>query len=378
MSAVLKPPPPPPLSLPDTTPSDLIGEAAQVFLAELHYRFEPTRQALLTARRTRQARFDGGELPDFRADTRHIRERDWQVAALPAALLDRRVEITGPVDPKMVINALNSGANCYMADFEDSTAPTWDNLITGQRALREAISGTLTFNSNGKHYALRPERERAVLIVRPRGWHLDEKHVLIDDERLSGALFDAGLFLFHNAHALAAKDRGPYLYLPKLQTMEEAQLWQDVLTHIEAALGLPKGQIKVTVLIETLPAAFEMDEILYVLRNRITGLNCGRWDYIFSYIKTKVLGAMHNSKQRYFVFIRHHSCFLCFRKEQEHKQLPTLFLFQGCITRSKCGSHKTDSSETFLYGASLHSFFQFHTNLDFSKTCVQNYNIQYT
>jgi len=286
MSAVLKPPPPPPLSLPDTTPSDLIGEAAQVFLAELHYRFEPTRQALLAARRARQARFDGGELPDFRADTRHIRERDWQVAVLPTALLNRRVEITGPVDPKMVINALNSGANCYMADFEDSTAPTWDNLITGQRALREAIAGTLSFNSNGKHYALRPESERAVLIVRPRGWHLDEKHVLVDGERLSGALFDAGLFLFHNAHALAGRDRGPYLYLPKLQTMEEAQLWQDVLTHIEAALGLPEGQIKVTVLIETLPAAFEMNEILYVLRNRIAGLNCGRWDYIFSYIKT--------------------------------------------------------------------------------------------
>jgi len=190
------------------------------------------------------------------------------------------VEITGPVDPKMVINALNSGAKCYMADFEDATAPSWDNLMTGQRALRQAIVGTLRFEGNGKHYTLRPESDRAVLIVRPRGWHLDEKHVLIEGERMSAALFDAGLFIFHNARRLAAKDRGPYLYLPKLQTMEEAG------SHMEAALGLPEGQIKVTVLIETLPAAFEMDEILYVLRNRIAGLNCGRWDYIFSYIKT--------------------------------------------------------------------------------------------
>jgi len=286
MSAVLKPPPAAPIELPASAPADLLGETAQIFLSELHYRFESTRQSLLAARRRQQARYDAGELPDFRNDTRHIREREWKVAALPAALRDRRVEITGPVDPKMVINALNSGARCYMADFEDSTAPTWDNLMTGQRALRQAIAGTLTFEANGKHYALRPEPDRAVLIVRPRGWHLDEKHVLIEGERISAALFDAGLFVFHNARTLAAKDRGPYLYLPKLQSMEEAQLWQDALTHMETALGLPEGQIKVTVLIETLPAAFEMDEILYVLRNRITGLNCGRWDYIFSYIKT--------------------------------------------------------------------------------------------
>ena len=278
--------PQPTLSLPAGTPADLIGESAQVFLAELHNRFEPLRQAALAARRKRQAEFDAGALPDFRADTRAIRAGNWTVAPLPAALQDRRVEITGPVDPKMVINALNSGANCYMADFEDSTAPTWSNLLTGQRALREAVAGTLTFEGNGKHYALKPRDEQAVLIVRPRGWHLDEKHVLVDGEPMSASLFDLGLFAFHNARTLAARDRGPYFYIPKLQSSEEAALWQQVLTHIEAALGLPEGQMKVTVLIETLPAAFEMDEILHALRTRIAGLNCGRWDYIFSYIKT--------------------------------------------------------------------------------------------
>ncbi|MCD9028989.1 malate synthase A [Luteimonas sp. BDR2-5] len=288
MSAVIQSvPTPSDVQLPAGSPADLLGADAQAFLAGLHHAFEGARQQLLEARRRRQAQFDGGALPDFRDDTRAIRAGDWRVAPLPRALQDRRVEITGPVDPKMVINALNSGANCYMADFEDSTSPTWDNLLTGQRALGEAIEGTLTFESaNGKRYALKPEDQRAVLIVRPRGWHLDEKHVLVDGQRLSASLFDAGLFAFHNAHALAAKDRGPYFYIPKLQSMEEAALWQQVLTHIERALGLADGQIKVTVLIETLPAAFEMDEILHALRNRIVGLNCGRWDYIFSYIKT--------------------------------------------------------------------------------------------
>ena len=266
--------------------ADLVDARAQAFLAELHRQFEPERQALLAARRRRQAGFDAGALPDFRDDTRAIREGDWRVAPIPDALADRRVEITGPVDPKMVINALNSGANCYMADFEDSTAPTWDNVTTGQRAMREAVAGRLAFAANGKRYALRPEDEQAVLIVRPRGWHLDEKHVLVDGERMSASLFDAGLFAWHNAAALAARDRGPYFYIPKLQSMEEAALWQQVLSHIERALDLPQGQMKVTVLIETLPAAFEMDEILHALRERIVGLNCGRWDYIFSYIKT--------------------------------------------------------------------------------------------
>ena len=294
MSAVLKEIPLPPAASPSgadlvltrEAPDDLLGPAARTFLAGLHRRFEPRRRELLAVRRARQARFDAGELPDFRADTRAIREREWRVAPLPGALRDRRVEITGPVDPKMVINALNSGASCYMADFEDSTAPTWDNLMIGQRALREAVRGTLTFEGGGKRYALRPFDEQAVLLVRPRGWHLEEKHALVGGERMSASLFDAGLFAFHNADVLAAKDRGPYFYLPKLESMEEARLWDDALAHMEQALDLPAGQIKVTVLIETLPAAFEMDEILHALRGRIAGLNCGRWDYIFSYIKT--------------------------------------------------------------------------------------------
>ena len=265
----------------------LLRPGALAFLAGLHRRFEPERQRRLAARRVRQASFDAGALPDFRPDTAGIRAADWRVAPLPNALQDRRVEITGPVDPKMVINALNSGAKVYMADFEDSTSPTWANLLQGQQALRGAVAGTLEFTApSGKHYALKPFAEQAVLMVRPRGWHLDEKHVLVDGAPMSGSLFDAGLFAFHNAHALAAKDRGPFLYLPKLQSMEEAQLWNDALAHVERELKLPHGQIRVTVLIETLPAAFEMDEILYALRDRVAGLNCGRWDYVFSYIKT--------------------------------------------------------------------------------------------
>lgn len=264
----------------------LLTPAALALLTRLHRRFEPQRQLRLAARQARQAEFDAGALPAFRDDTRAIREGDWRVAPIPAALLDRRVEITGPVDPKMVINALNSGANCYMADFEDSTAPTWANLIQGQRALRDAVAGTLAFDGNGKQYRMKPEAERAVLLVRPRGWHLDEKHVIVDGAPISGGLFDLALFAFHNASALTAKDRGPYFYLPKLQSMEEAALWNAVLDEIEVQLNLPQGAMKVTVLIETLPAAFEMDEILHALRSRIVGLNCGRWDYIFSYIKT--------------------------------------------------------------------------------------------
>ncbi|QGW66614.1 malate synthase A [Lysobacter soli] len=267
--------------------TDVLTPAALSFLAGLHARFEPVRQARLAARRERQAFFDAGGLPDFREDTRAIRAGEWKVAPLPKALLDRRVEITGPVDPKMVINALNSGAKVYMADFEDSTSPTWSNLVAGQRALFDAVRGTLEFTADtGKHYALRPFEEQAVLMVRPRGWHLDEKHVLVDGTPMSAGLFDLGLFAFHNARELMAKDRGPYFYLPKLQSMEEAQLWNDALDHIERELRLPPGQLKVTVLIETLPAVFEMDEILHALRTRIAGLNCGRWDYVFSYIKT--------------------------------------------------------------------------------------------
>jgi malate synthase len=270
----------------------VLTAAALDFLTSLHRGFDAQRRTLLTARRARQARYDTGELPDFRADTAAIRAEDWRVAEIPAALQDRRVEITGPVDPKMVINALNSGAKVFMADFEDSTAPTWANLIAGQASLRKAVEGTLEFTapvsdqaSSGKRYQLNPPEQQAVLMVRPRGWHLDEKHLLVDDVPMSGSLFDLGLFAFHNAKALHAKDRGPYFYLPKLVCMEEAALWDAALAHMETALGLPVGTMKVTVLIETLPAAFEMDEILHALKGRIVGLNCGRWDYIFSYLK---------------------------------------------------------------------------------------------
>ena len=267
--------------------SELLTPEALAFLADLHRAFEGCRQERLAARQQRAAAFDAGALPDFRSDTRAIREGDWRVADLPSSLLDRRVEITGPVEPKMVINALNSGARVYMADFEDSTTPTWSNLLTGQRALRKAVAGTLDWSApdGGKRYVL-GAGPLAVLMVRPRGWHLDEKHIVVDAARLSASLFDLGLFAFHNAAALAARDLGPYFYLPKLECMEEAALWDEVLGFIEHRLGLPAGQIKVTVLIETLPAAFEMDEILHALRGRITALNCGRWDYIFSYLKT--------------------------------------------------------------------------------------------
>jgi malate synthase len=289
MSAVLQAVATDGIELTKRTPDQdaLLTVDALAFLAALHRRFEPERQARLAARDVRQAAFDAGALPDFRHDTAPLRAADWRVAPLPMALLDRRVEITGPVDPKMVINALNSGAQVYMADFEDSTSPTWANLIAGQQALRAAVAGTLEHTSaDGKRYALKPFAEQAVLMVRPRGWHLDEKHLRIDGAPISASLFDLGLFAFHNAQALAAKDRGPYFYLPKLQSMEEAALWESVLAAIEQALGLPTAQCRVTVLIETLPAAFEMDEILHALRTRVAGLNCGRWDYIFSWIKT--------------------------------------------------------------------------------------------
>lgn len=266
---------------------ELLPPALMALLAEAHRRFDGPRRARLAARQARQARFDAGELPDFRADTRGIRDAEWTVAPIPAALLDRRVEITGPVDPKMVINALNSGAHCYMADFEDSTSPTWENLLVGQRALKGAVAGTLDWMApdGSRHYTLN-RGPLATLIVRPRGWHLEEKHVEVDGQRLSGSLFDAVVFAFHNAAALQARDAGPYFYLPKMEAMEEAALWDEVLAFLEVKLGLPIGCMKATVLIETLPAAFEMDEILHALRGRIVGLNCGRWDYIFSYLKT--------------------------------------------------------------------------------------------
>ncbi len=225
------------------------------------------------------------ELPDFPEETRAIRESEWSVGPIPADLLDRRVEITGPTNAKMIINALNSGAKVFMADFEDATAPTWEELVQGQINLRDRWQGRLNFTDpgSGKHYALGPNP--AVLMVRPRGWHLDERHVTVGDQPLSGGLFDFGLYLWHNARAALDAGSGPYFYLPKLESRHEAALWSDVFAYAEERLGLERGTIKATVLIETLPAAFEMDEILYALKDNIVGLNCGRWDYIFSYIK---------------------------------------------------------------------------------------------
>ena len=263
--------------------SVLSGDAI-AFLTMLARRFEPTRQELLERRRQRQLEIDAGRLPDFLSETRDIRERDWTVAAIRPDLLERRVEITGPVDRKMMINAFNSGANVFMADFEDSNAPTWENNLVGQQNLRDAVAGTIGYVSpEGKRYALNPHT--ATLIVRPRGWHLVEKHMVVDGRPISAALFDFGLAFFHNAAALIAKGSGPYFYLPKLESHLEARLWNDVFNAAQDALGIGRGTIRATVLIETILAAFETDEILWELRNHSAGLNCGRWDYIFSYIK---------------------------------------------------------------------------------------------
>ena len=252
-------------------------------VAKLHRAFEPRRQQLLAARVERSKRLDAGERPDFLAETKAIREGDWKVAPVPSALQCRRVEITGPVEAKMVINAFNSGADSYMTDFEDSNSPLWTNQIQGQINLGQAIRRTLTLESNGKTYKL--NEKIATLQVRPRGWHLDEKHVLVDGQRVSGGIFDFALFMFHNAKEQIARGAGPFFYLPKMESHLEAQLWNDVFVMTQNELGLPQGTIKATVLIETILAAFEMEEILYELREHSAGLNAGRWDYIFSCIK---------------------------------------------------------------------------------------------
>ena len=264
---------------------EVLTESALEFLSELHERFDTRRRDLLERRAERQHRFDAGELPDFPEDTREIREAEWTVGAIPADLLDRRVEITGPTNAKMLINALNSGAQAYMADFEDATSPVWDELVQGQVNLRDYWLGRLDYTDpdSGKRYEV-GERP-AVLMVRPRGWHLPEAHVAVHGEAVAGALFDFALYLWHNARTALAKGSGPYFYLPKLESRHEAALWSDVFAFAENKLRLERGTIKATVLIETLPAAFEMDEILYALRENIVGLNCGRWDYIFSTIK---------------------------------------------------------------------------------------------
>ncbi len=264
---------------------EVLTHDALAFVAELHRRFNQTRKRLLAVRAERQKRFDAGETPDFLAETRHIREGDWTVAPIPADLQDRRVEITGPVDRKMIVNALNSGAKVFMADFEDASSPVWTNMIEGQINLKDRWAGKIDFTdpASGKDYRLKDKP--AVLIIRPRGWHLPERHLLIDGEEASGSLVDFGLYVFHNAKAALAAGSGPYFYLPKLESHLEARLWNDVFLAAQSALGLKPGTIKATVLIETLPAAFEMDEILYELREHMAGLNCGRWDYIFSFIK---------------------------------------------------------------------------------------------
>jgi malate synthase len=268
----------------DAGQAEILCADAVRFVADLARRFSARRDELLKLRVIRQREIDSGRFPDFLPETKAVREADWKVAPIPADLMDRRVEITGPVDRKMVINALNSGASTYMADFEDSNSPTWDNCVTGQVNLRDAVRGTIEFTSpDGKHYAL--NGTTATLIVRPRGWHLDERHMKVDGMVVPAGLFDFGLFFFHNAEALIERGSGPYFYLPKMESHLEARLWNDVFVHAQDALGVPRGSIRATVLIETILAAFEMDEILYELRDHSAGLNCGRWDYIFSFIK---------------------------------------------------------------------------------------------
>ena len=264
--------------------SRILTPEASAFLNRMARKFESRRQELLSRRRIRQQQIDKGQLPDFLPATASIREREWTVAPIPHDLLDRRVEITGPVDRKMIINALNSGANVFMADFEDSTSPTWQNNLEGQLNLRDAVEGTISYVSpEGKRYELIPPV--ATLVVRPRGWHLDERHFPVDGKPISASLFDFGLYFFHNARQLIRSGTGPYFYLPKMESHLEARLWNDVFCFAQDELRVPRGTIRATVLIETILAAFEMDEILYELREHSAGLNCGRWDYIFSFIK---------------------------------------------------------------------------------------------
>jgi malate synthase len=261
----------------------ILTPEALAFVAKLHRQFEPRRQELLARRAVRQREFDNGALPDFLPETRKIRESDWQISPQPKDLLDRRVEITGPTDRKMVINALNCGAATFMADFEDANCPTWFNMIDGQINLRDAVRRTITLEQGGKSYKLNDKT--AVLLPRPRGWHLDEKHVTVDGNVVSGGIFDFALYFFHNAKELLKRGSGPYFYLPKMESHLEARLWNEIFVFAQKELDIPVGTIRATALIETVVAAFEMDEILYELREHSGGLNIGRWDYIFSCIK---------------------------------------------------------------------------------------------
>jgi malate synthase len=263
----------------------ILTPEAVAFIVDLQRTFNDRRKVLLDARHQRQKRLDAGEKPNFLAETKAIRDAEWTVAPLPADLLDRRVEITGPVDRKMIINALNSGAKVFMADFEDSNTPLWNNLLDGQINLRDAIRRTISYSDPATKKQYNLNDKTAVLFVRARGWHLDEQHVRVDGEPMSGSIFDFGLYFFHNAKELLARGSGPYFYLPKLESHLEARLWNDIFIRAQEKLGVPQGSIKGTVLIETILASFEMDEILYELREHSAGLNCGRWDYIFSFIK---------------------------------------------------------------------------------------------
>jgi malate synthase len=263
----------------------ILSDDAVRFLAKLANKFEDRRQQCLCRRRGRQKLIDEGLLPDFLAETAHVRASHWSAAGIPLALLDRRLEITGPVNRKTVINALNSGANVFMADFEDSNAPTWENNLEGQLNLREAVDRTNGYTKHEGKYSNLLDKP-ATLMVRPRGWHLIEKHFLVDGDPISASLFDFGLFFFHNARALADCGAGPYFYLPKIENQQEARLWNDIFIFAQKEMGIPHGTVRATVLIETILAAFEMDEILYELREHSAGLRCGRWDYIFSFIKT--------------------------------------------------------------------------------------------
>ncbi len=264
---------------------DILSPAALNFLVALHNNFNTTRLDLLQERVIKQSRIDEGELPDFLPETKSIRDSDWQVAPIPEDLKDRRVEITGPVERKMIINALNSGAKVFMADLEDSNTPSWKNLVSGQVNLRDAVNKTISFENpkTGKQYQL--QKTIATLMVRPRGWHMEERNIQINDEFLSGSLMDFGLYFFHNAKWLIENGSGPYFYLPKLESHKEARLWNDVFVFAQDYIGIPQGTVKATVLIETILASFEMNEILFELKEHSAGLNCGRWDYIFSYIK---------------------------------------------------------------------------------------------
>ena len=301
-------------------------------VADLHREFDRRRRHLLERREERQREFDRGVLPDFLPETRSVREGDWKVDPAPPALADRRVEITGPVDAKMVINALNSGAKMFMADFEDATSPTWENLVEGQYNLLEAQLRTLKLDTPRKSYRL--GTETATLLVRPRGWHLPEKHFLVDSQPVSGAIFDFALYMFHGGRASLEMGSGPFFYLPKLESHLEARLWNDVICYVSERLGIPIGTVKATVLIETITAAFEMEEILYELRNHSAGLNAGRWDYIFSFIKR----------------LRNHSRYVLPDRSQVTMTAPFMHAYTelGVATCHRRGAHAMGGMAAFI------------------------------